>query len=213
MKKIYIFILTICSFSMQSQDWTIGEKSVTGVFTSTKSKSELFTSINKWISINYGSAQSVIQMNDPESGTIIVKGINEVSYTNFGIKVLYPKSKLYSEETSSKFRHTIEINVKENKFRVIYTLTELIPPSQVQTGLEGLLFDLVNLNGDNSEGVKKYNDLADGYLKAGFIGKEKREKHKAAVQEMANDLNTKLIASMKATMLSIENGTIKEDKW
>lgn len=89
MKKIYLLVLLV-NFSLQAQDWKVAEKSVTAIFNVDKSKSDLFTSINKWISINYNSAQNVIQMNDAESGTIIIKGINEVIYSNLLGKLLAP---------------------------------------------------------------------------------------------------------------------------
>ena len=81
-----LFITTIAN----SQEYKLEGKTITGTFDiKDKTKSEIFASINKWISINYNSAKSVIQMNDLESGTIIIKGINEVKYKN-PQKVLYP---------------------------------------------------------------------------------------------------------------------------
>lgn len=209
MKKIYLLVLLV-NFSLQAQDWKVAEKSVTGVFTVEKSKSELFALINKWISINYNSAQNVIQMNDAESGTIIIKGINEVVYSNLPGKLLAPS--YTPDKTSTKFNHTIEINVKENKFRVIYTLTG------VSTDPNGAIlstqfFDCVNLTGENTVAVTAYNEVTEKYLKQGLIGKQKREKYKQAVIDMFKEINTTLVENMKATMLSITNSTKTEDKW
>lgn len=54
------------------QEFKYEEKLVTGIFEAQgKSKSEIFSAINKWISINYNSSKNVIQMNDMDSGTII----------------------------------------------------------------------------------------------------------------------------------------------
>lgn len=195
---------------MQSQEWKVSEKSVTGVFSVEKSKTDLFALINKWISINYNSAQNVIQMNDAESGTIIIKGINEVNYSNLTGKFLAPS---YSADViSSKFNHTIEINVKDNKFRVIYTITGV---SNDPNGaiFSALFYDCVNLTGENTAAISAYNEETEKYLKQGLIGKQKREKYKQAVVDMFSELNKNLLENIKSTMLSIDNSTKTEDKW
>lgn len=209
MKKIYLLILFV-NLSLHAQEWKVAEKSLTGVFNVDKSKSDLFALINKWISINYNSAQNVIQLNDVGTGTIIIKGINEVVYSNLPGKLLLPS--YTPDKTSTKFNHTIEINVKENKFRVIYTLTG------VSTDPNGAIFsnqffDCINLTGENTLAVTTYNEATEKYLKQGFIGKQKREKYKQAVIDMFKELNVNLVENMKATMLSINNSTKTEDKW
>jgi hypothetical protein len=213
MKKIYILTFLIFTSLTQAQDWTVGEKTVTGVFTSTKSKSELFALINKWISINYNSAQSVIQMNDPESGTIIIKGINEVTYMNKPGRVLVPNSKVVPDELTTKFNHTIEINVKDKKFRIIYTLTDIISPDSTAEAFDKLFFNVINFSGDNSVALQTYTDTMEKFLKQGMIGKEKRERWKSATTETFKEVNEKLESNLKATMLTIENSTGADDKW
>ena len=212
MKKI-IFITLLFVSSLEAQEWKIAEKSVTGIFNPNKSKAELFAAINKWISINYNSAQNVIQMNDLESGTIIIKGINEVVYSNLPGKVLMPNSKLVPEKTSTKFNHTIEINIKDNRFRVIYTLTDINSPDPAAAFSTQPFFNAINLNGENTESVGVFNEQSEKYLKQGMIGKEKREKYKQATIEMFIELNNNIVENMKITMMSIEKATLSEDKW
>ncbi|UPT69411.1 MAG: DUF4468 domain-containing protein [Flavobacterium sp. JAD_PAG50586_2] len=212
MKKVY-FIILLVNVSLQAQEWKVAEKSVTGVFDVNKTKSELFALINKWISINYNSAQNVIQMNDAESGTIIIKGINEVVYSNLPAKVLQPNSKYVLEKTSTKFNHTIEVNIKDNKFRVVYTLTDAISPNPAGDIFASYFFNSVNLTGENTEALKAYNDETEKYLKQGLIGKEKREKYKQAMVEMFTELNKTIVENMKITMMSIEKSAKTEDKW
>ena len=77
MKKAIILFMILIVNSVYSQDYTYEDKTMTGVFEAKdKSQSELFSLINKWISINYNSSKDVIQLNDKESGTIIIKGVN-----------------------------------------------------------------------------------------------------------------------------------------
>ena len=101
-------ITTITTIT-NAQEYKLEDKTITGVFeVKEKSKAEIFASINKWVSINYNSAKNVVQMNDLESGTIIIKGINEVTYKN-SMKELYPNKKYVEEYAKTKFNHLIEI--------------------------------------------------------------------------------------------------------
>ena len=135
MKKInlifgFIFVL-MTSLNCYAQEYSLEEKTIKGVFdTEGKSRTEIFASINKWIALNYNSAQNVVQLNDKESGNIIVKGINEAVYKNV-MKELYPKNKFMQEFSTIKFNHTVEINIKDNKYRIIYTLTDIITPEPI----------------------------------------------------------------------------------
>ena len=75
MRKFILLILFITTIT-NAQEYKLEEKTVTGIFEiKEKTKAEIFASINKWVSINYNSAKNVVQMNDLESGTIIIKGI------------------------------------------------------------------------------------------------------------------------------------------
>lgn len=83
MKKIIFLITLFLCQIITSQEFELGEKSITGIFdVKGKSKSEIFSSINRWISLNYNSSKDIIQLNDKESGTIIVKGINISTFEN-----------------------------------------------------------------------------------------------------------------------------------
>lgn len=200
MRKLLLAILLLFCITSFGQEYKIEEKSITGIFDiDGKSKAEIFSAINKWISINYNSAKNVIQLNDAEAGNIIIKGINEVTYKN-AMKVLYPKNSYIPENTTTKFNHLIEINVKENKFRIIYRITD-------SEGLNDKFFNCIKLNGDNEAGISAYNDEVEINLKKGLIGKEKRELYKLKSIEMYEDIRTGLENSIKATMLSIEKST------
>jgi hypothetical protein len=210
MKKIIIIAFLILSNTINAQEFKIEEKTITGTFENKeKSKSELFALINKWISINYNSSKSVIQMNDLESGTIIIKGINSVNYKNLG-NVLNPK--IATEFSEMKFNHIIEINIKDNKFRIIYKLVDLATDD---FGYNAMTLDCINLNGNRDLAVDKILESMDVILKKGMIGKDKRERYKLESKLSFDEINTNLINDMKTTMSSIEKSisVTSKDGW
>ena len=203
-----LFITTVTN----AQEYKLEEKTVTGVFEiKEKTKAEIFASINKWVSINYNSAKNVVQMNDLESGTIIIKGINEMSYKN-SMKELYPNNKYVQEYTITKFNHLIEINIKDNKFRIIYKITDI---ATEDGGYNSLFFKCIGFDGINDNSITEYNEEMEGLLKKGLIGKEKREKFKSLTKPMFEGLNNNLVNDMKKTMQSIEKSITEttKDKW
>ena len=212
--NIVFGILITISTSLLSygQEFEMEEKTVIGIFEmEDKSKSELFSSINKWISINYNSAKNVIQMNDKEAGTIIIKGINEVVYKNT-MKTLFPKNKYIEEYTTTKFNHLIEINVKDNRYRVIYRIIDI---ASEDVGFNHMFFKCISFDGNNDKAISEYNEFIDGSLKKGLIGKKKREKFKFLTKPMFDELNKSLVNDFKLTMKSIEQSvkSKKKDDW
>ena len=214
-----IILLLMTSLHCYSQEYTFKEKTVTRIFEAEgKTKAEIFASINKWIALNYNSAQNVVQLNDKESGNIIVKGINEALYKNV-MKELYPKNKYMKEYNSVKFNHTLEINVKENKYRIIYTLTEIITPKPVAGyNLEyqyDMIFDMIDFTGLKQDKVDNYNNYIEELWRKALVGKKKRENFKKITRPTFEEMNKGVTESIKLTMLSIEKSvkTTKKDDW
>jgi len=112
--KLYFILLFGCQIGF-SQTGTLEILSDTyptyeGVITYEGiSKSELHSMIMAWIALTYNSAQDVIQLNDPEAGKIITKGLSKclVNQSSMGIKLAarFPVS------------HTLVINIKRNRFK------------------------------------------------------------------------------------------------
>lgn len=208
-KLLLIAFIFLCNYCYP-QEFKYEEKVVTGIFEAQgKSKSEIFSAINKWISINYNSSKNVIQMNDIDSGTIIVKGINTVKTKN-ALKKLYPIS--IPEFNFYDFSHLIEINIKDNKFRIIYKLQDLISDILLNDKFN---FNCVNFNGVEQSTIDNYNKQMDGLLKMGFVGKKKREDFKSDTKSYLEGVNKDIIDSEKLTMLSIEKSvnSSKKDNW
>jgi hypothetical protein len=210
MKRLLLSLfLSFLSAILCAQEFKTEEKSITGTFDAKgKTKSELFSSINKWISINYNSAKNVIQMNELESGTIIVKGINEVQYKNTA-KQLYPNNKYIPETATLNFNHLIEINIKDNKYRVIYKIININ-----SEGYNNLFFNCINLDTIDDSVIQLYNLDIETSLKKGLIGKEKRETYLSLSKPMFQEINASLMDNIKLTMLSIDKSvSIPNDNW
>ena len=221
-KKNFIFgfiILLMTSLNCVAQEYTLEEKTITSVFEiEGKAKAEIFSSINKWIALNYNSAQNVVQLNDKESGNIIVKGINEAVYKNV-MKELYPKNKYMQEFSTVKFNHTVEINVKDNKFRIIYTLTDIITPESIGgyklESQYNMIFNMIDFTGLKQDKIDNYNNYVEELWKKAMIRKKKRAKIKEMTKPTFEEMNKGVIKSIKSTMLSIEKTvkSTKKDDW
>lgn len=71
MKRLIVIVSLFCGINQYSQESLTFQKDV---ISEGKSKSELYVILNEWFAITYTNANSVIQMQDKESGIIIGKG-------------------------------------------------------------------------------------------------------------------------------------------
>lgn len=73
-----------------------------------KGKSELYSYALEWVATKYVSAQNVIQMSDPDGGTIVLKAIADVhSKPLMGVSAIF------------YFKYKLVISIKDGKARVI----------------------------------------------------------------------------------------------
>ena len=218
MKKTVLGLLILVSFYANAQEYKLEEKTVTGVFdVAGKSKSEIFSAISKWISINYNSGKSVTQLSDAEGGNIIVKGINETTVSN-NARILYPNTKSIPDTSIMKFNHLIEINIKDNKYRIIYRIIDIYyEPSEaayLTAEMIKMNNDCINLIGVPDSTILLVSDFTDANLKKGLVGKEKREKYIQALKPMYDKLNSDIVNDMKTTMLLINKSiTATSEGW
>ena len=206
MKKIVLGLLMTVGFLANAQEYKLEEKSVTGIFeTNGKTKAELFSAINKWISVNYNSPKSVIELNDLESGTIIIEGITDGKYNLKPFRPKYKKDKY----VIIKFNHLIEINIEDNKLKIIYKITNLAnikhPKSQAECVKNTL--SCINFKGVDDNSIVKYNEFLEFILKRALIGKEKRSIYKSLSKPLFEELNSNLISNIKVTMEGMAKAT------
>ena len=217
-KIILLMLVLICSNNLKAQEYKLSERSVTGVFdVPNKTKADIFSAISKWISINYNSSKTVVQLSDAEGGNIVVKGINEITYSN-NARILYPNTKSIPEISNMKFNHLIEINVKDNKYRIIYKIVDIYYDTSETAYLTSEMIkmnnDGINLIGIPDSTLLLLSDFMDNNLKKGLIGKEKREKYKQALKPMYDALNSNIVTDIKNTMLLINKSvTATSEGW
>lgn len=196
----------VMSFYSNAQEYKLEEKSVTGIFEANgKTKAELFSAINKWISVNYNSPESAIELNDAEGGNIIVKGSTEGKWN---LKPFRPKLKK-DKYIIVKFDHLIELNIEDNKLKIIYKITNLanIKHPKAQAECVKNTLNCINFNGVDDNSIVTYNEFLEPILKGGLIGKEKREKYKSLSKPMFEELNSNLISTIKVTMEAMAKAT------
>lgn len=87
------------------------------VTTEGKSASDIYAKAKTWIALNFKSANDVIQLDDKENGILVVKG-NTTSYYTF-MKKKYP----------ARVHFTLKIDIKDNKFRYTFEVTDVIDES------------------------------------------------------------------------------------
>lgn len=197
---------------LNAKNFKLEKHRLSGVYeVEKKTKEELYSLINRWISINYNSANNVIQMNDKESGTIIVKGINKVRYKS-NIDVRYLKEDVYLI-----FRHLIEINIKNGRFRVIFTPLNIDNDSDIIYGVDNMVvFEAINLVEVKDEDLIRFNKQFDDYLRGAYLlGKSRRDKLKPMTKQRFNELTEVLRQDIIILLTSLELAVNDEgrDDW
>lgn len=87
-----------------SETKTTENKSFTYIHTAQLNKKDLYNKIMVWMAKTYNSAKDVIQLQNPESGQIIGKGVT--SFLNIVVEI--------------PCEYTISIDIKDKKYRVIF---------------------------------------------------------------------------------------------
>lgn len=231
MKKLLIlsiFLLSIQQVSSQNVldelkkvkdsilNLDIKEKKITATVDAIgKSKSEIYSSINKWVSLNYNSANNVIQMNDKESGIMIVKGLSAISYIN-PVRATYPKTKSFPSKNKMYLNHLLEIKVKENKYRLIYTVYGI-----VDNAIKNVMdrnpntFDCINLNGATNESIGKFNYYCLDFCKKNLMGKKRQAKYLSLSKPIFEEINSSIALSFVSNFISITKmvNETSDDDW
>lgn len=144
--KAFILFGLLCCFTGKalSQKVDRNEKSISYLVDAPGlDKNTIHSYLFKSIALLYNDANNVIQINDRDNGIIILKGINEINYLNFWW-IGMPKlaKKMMQEKYKLPLNHTIEFNVKDNKFRVLINYTSL---DQKGLTYPVNIFDLIDL--------------------------------------------------------------------
>ena len=114
MNKLFILFFSIilsgCWVTPQwRQDLPPEEKDIVYIDEHSKSKEDAYIAVNEWLAKNFNSGRDVIQMQDKEAGTIVVKAL--YSYVqDFGAMGL-----------PINVNYVLSVHIKENKIKVEFT--------------------------------------------------------------------------------------------
>jgi hypothetical protein len=111
------------------------------------SKTILYEKTIKWIGLNFHSAKSVIDVQDKEAGNIIAKGYMD------GID--------YGGLLKSNCYFTLQIDIKDNKERLVFIPTEISILKDIQT-----FRDYSNMHNGAQQGFIRLKDNLNEFIKA-----------------------------------------------
>lgn len=180
MKKLILLLLITLSLQGFSQDWDV-------IRYEGKTAEEIQTAIKSWIVLNYNSAQTVIQQDDP--GKIILKGLFTIQ----------KHEKKYGNTFSFKINHVLSFEIRDERFRYrIYPVTVSVYDSPSVTLQE----------------YEKSIEISEKELPnvKGRIAKEMHEFSLNASKETLKETKDKL-ESIKLSIQNIPNQKADDDDW
>ena len=110
MAALMLCFVSIMSWSVEIKETSIVFPEYQGIVTSNIPASDLYTKAKLWIAENFRSANAVIQLDSPETGTIVCKGI-----------YVYDAGKL----SEMRVHMTFKIEAKENRFRYTISVNDM----------------------------------------------------------------------------------------
>lgn len=132
MRRLASIILTLIAFNTFGQNVEMtkdelplyqGVVSVTG-----KDGKQIYGLLKEWVAKSYKSAKDVIQVDDPENGKLVLKGIDKYFIeAAMGVKV------------ENVCYHTITLETKPDKFRFTIEVTEVTTGTMAQPMLRDVL--------------------------------------------------------------------------
>ena len=212
---LILLALTTVSYSQEYE--VEGNSMITIIEMNGKSKTQIHSLLASAIANMYNSANDVIQMNDSDAGKIVVKGASVINNPS-PMKAMFPKNKYIPEFIEIYTTHTINLDSKDGKFRVVYTYTDSYS-NQVasQNNLGGKIPTGYgySLEKPSSEMLSNYAEELINAPGMGFYGKKKKNAYDVAIKEAWISYVEELNSNAKATITSIKNAVIKgaKDDW
>lgn len=107
------------------------------------------------------------------------------------------------------FSNLIEINIKDNKYRVKYIITKY-----EDFGSDNPIFKRVNFEGGDSNLEQDYYSLADSLIELYMINIKNKQAMRDIMKPMLDEMNSRLLIDAISTLNSIYNEAIKKnDNW
>ncbi|MEA3587943.1 DUF4468 domain-containing protein [Pseudidiomarina sp. 1APP75-27a] len=111
-------------------------ETVTNVVEVSESQETIYNKARQWFSEYFVSGESVIDYEDPSTGTIIGNGVATIGTDPFGL-------------ITHKINFSVRVDTKDNKFKVEYKIIKHTNTSDGQT------YDVVNVSEDRREKAKQ----------------------------------------------------------
>ncbi|MDR1091171.1 MAG: DUF4468 domain-containing protein [Prevotella sp.] len=105
-------------------------------------KDKLYSNAQEWITKTFGDYKSVIQLEDPSNGKLIIKGNSKIKYVAQGSL----------GATKEKMNYAITIDCRDNKYRYAISDIEITQTFSVL----GVLSDLKKTHNSHLESMDKY---------------------------------------------------------
>ena len=158
-----------------------------------KSKDQLYVLLNYWFSATFNDANSVIQLNDKELGTIIAQGFVEGIAQHTGGMNSY----------NVNLKPVIKCDIKDNKIRVTYTVPFYSVVKAVGGGIMGAMGGSVPVRSDENWTLDKCYP---------FIPKDSHKKTSSKALIMAHAYSNVVMDKIEEC---VKNGLVgnENDNW
>jgi Domain of unknown function (DUF4468) with TBP-like fold len=206
-KIIFFLLLLITNFSFSQKINTEGNGYTEIVKADSLTKTEIYNKLKEWISLNYKSANDVIQLDTKDK--LIVKG-------NFVLEYVQSNTLLNMRVTN-----VLLLSIKDNRYKIDLTPTEIYNPDypSVKAG-EDKIKIYITEQFMNKEVFTKYaNELSkQTYIDMGYTEK-KIKKMLLSDYDLdesyigAMDFYNNFKKEINNIYTSIKNGVAKNDDW
>ena len=153
MKKAFFFILVFFVFSAQAQDRLSFEKVIQA---DSIKKDYIYNGLKEWVGMNFKSAKNVIEIDDKESGLLIINSVRDYDIKNLQLSCF-----------DGYLHFTVKFQVKDGRFKVNVTnfVHENAPGNKESCNI-GLVTTDELYPGKSGFGMKGYNNKIWNDLKA-----------------------------------------------
>ena len=206
MKKLILLLLFIPLVST-TQEFKYQNNIASVVFNvDSISSEEIHSRAVRAIANIYNNANNVIQMNDKESGKLVIKGSSSIIINN-PIKSMYPKNKYISQGWELFYNHTINIDSKDGRYRIVYTVSN--PEYDGGPNVVGnISFDGVkffNYENSDKQDITSYIEAKLNSPGMGILGKKRKALYSEALSKMPADIVEQLKYDTKQVCLRIND--------
>lgn len=220
MKRILILLILI-NFNGFSQEFKLNDKSISVVYkVDSVSKKEIHSRVLSAIANLYNSANNVTQLNDNQNFKIVVKGRSKFLTKN-EMKPLLPKNPYVSSIIQISYNHTLNIDSKDGRYRVVFETTSKPKYEQANTDhLFGFETSFIKMTEDEISKMveKKCKPLEKMKI---LYGKKKREAYKEGIPIAYEYFYSRYVDEAKSTMNAInkfvqqssKSNPLTDDDW